>query len=160
MKETKVLLLFSPANSQHDQECILENVVKELAKYDIHSVFFENTIMKGCVAEWVDTNIKTCSKIFLVCTKQFAREWVEATADYLHGNSVVYVSRQVVDSYVKVDKRKLQKFAILYLRKTDQNCLDYPFTQNMTSFLVNPQDKTRLEQIVRFIHDQPKYTLP
>ena len=151
-----MLLLYSPANSQRDVECILENFVKELHEYGIHSVFYQNSSMKGCVADWVNTNVKTCRKIFLVCNQQFAKEWVEPTADPLCGNSVVYVLRQVVDSYVKNDKRQLEKFAVLYLRKKDQNCLDYPFTRNMKSFLVNPQD---LEQIVSFIHDLPIYKL-
>ena len=155
----RVLILFSPANSKYDQECILENIVKALAEYSIHSVFYENSSVRGSVADWVATNVKTCRKIFLVCNKQFAQEWMQPTGDYLRGNSIVYVLRQVIDSYVSHDRRKLEKFALLYLRKKDQACLDYPYTGNLKSFLVNPQDEAHPKQIVRFIYDTPTHVL-
>jgi hypothetical protein len=158
-KRANVLLLFSPANPQSDEQLIMENIVKELLRYGIYSTFFQNTSMKGCVAEWVDQNVKSCRKTFLVCNNQFAKEWVEHKPDILCGNSLVYVLRQVVDSYVVSDKRKLEKFAVLYLRKKDQGCLDYSYIGNMKSFLVDSQDETHFKQIVRFVLDQPIYTL-
>ena len=155
----QVLVLFSPAHSQYDNKCVLENVVKALHQYDgIHPVFFQKSCVNGSVADWVTDNIKNSSKVLLVCNEQFAEEWTQLTGNYLLGNSVVYVLRQVIDSYVKHDKRELDKFAVLYLRKADQKCLDDPFIRNMKSFLVNPQDVTYLEEVVRFICDQPTYT--
>ena len=157
--EKQVLVLFSYGHSQ-DVQCVLENVVKALHQYDgIHPVFFQKSCVNGSVADWVTDNIKNSSKVLLVCNEQFAMEWTQVAVDNLFENSVVYILHQIIDCYVKHDKRELDKFAVLYLRKADQKCLDDPFIRNMKSFLVNPQDVTYLEEVVEFIHDQQHFQL-
>lgn len=155
----RILVLYSQISSKYDQECILENVVKALSDYRVDSTYYDGPCVRGSVADWVATHVKCSDKVLLVCNKQFAMEWVRQTASSLYGQSLVYVLRQLVDSYVKNDKNVLEKFAILYLRKKDQNCLDNPYLKNMKSFLVNPQDVAHLEHIVRFVYDTPTYTL-
>ncbi len=138
----------------------MENVVKTLAEYNIQSVFFDRPKVRGSVAEWVARNVESCSKVLLVCNKQFALEWkTTVEEDPVTSCSVVYVLHQVIDSYVRCDRVMLEKFAILYLRRKDCKLIESPYLKNMTSFFVDPHDVRQSEQIIRFINDTPTYTL-
>lgn len=153
----KVLVLYSQLSSKFDQECILENVVKALSEYGVDSLYYDCPFMRGSITDFLATNVKCCDKILLICNKKFALEWGRPTASSLRSQSLVYVLRQLIDSYIKHDKKTLEKFAILYLRRKDQACLNDPYLKNLKSFLVDPKDVTH---IARFIFDTPTYTLP
>lgn len=152
-------MLYSQSVSRYDRECILENVVKALMEYNVECVYFEGSCVKGSIADWMAAHVRSCNNVLLVCNKQFAVEWSQARGSSLYGHSLVYILRQLVDSYVKHDKKMLEKFAILYLRRKDQNCLDNPYLRNMKSFLVNPSDVEQFEHIVRFICEKAMYKL-
>ena len=155
----QVLVLYSQNSSKYDQECVLENVVKALAEYSVESVYFDNPIVRGTVPTWVAKNVECCDKVLLVCNRQFALEWSRSTANSHGPPSLVYVLRQLIESYVKHDKQVLEKFAILYLRKKDQKCLDNPYLKNMKSYFVDPQNEVHLDQLLRFIIDQQTHIL-
>lgn len=157
---TKVLVLFSQASPRHEEECIMENVVKMLAEYSIESVVFDRPCVRGSIADWVFRNVESCCKVLLVCNKQFAEEWKKGiNDDPVSSCSVVYVLHQVIDSYVRYDKAVLDKFAILYLKKKDCNLIENPYLRNMTSFLVDPHDSRHSQQLIRFITDTPTYAV-
>ena len=153
-------MLFSQASSTYDEECIMENIIKALNLYRVNCVFFDKPCVKGTVTDWVISKVHDCHRVLMVCNKEFITEWKSHTITLVHGDSIVYVANQIISSYVSHDKHYLDKFAVLYLRKKDLEYVDCPILKNMKSFLVDPQDKTQLEQTIRFIDDTPTYILP
>jgi len=158
-----VLVLFSQASSIKDEMSVMELVVKGVSLYSgVHCLYFDKPSVRTSVAEWVEGAIKRSDKVLLVVNKEFVKEWDSLKAYLPHGESLVYVARQVVDSFVMRDKQQLSKFALVFLRKEDQRSLlkDSLYLQTVKSFLVVPQGVAGLEGLVRFILDVPTYTLP
>ncbi len=157
-----VLVLFSQASSVKDEMSVMEHVVKGVSLYSgVHCLYFDKPSVRTSVAEWVEGAIKRSDKVLLVVNKEFVKEWDSLKAYLPHGESLVYVARQVVDSFVMRDKQQLSKFALVFLRKEDQRTLlkDSLYLQTVKSFLVVPQAVAGLEGLVRFILDVPTYTL-
>ena len=160
--EKTVLVLFSQASSIKDELSVMEHVVKGVCVYGVHCLYFDKPSVRTSVAEWVEGGIKRSDKVLLVVNKEFVMEWDSPKAYLPHGESLVYVARQVVHSFVMRDKQQLSKFALVFLRKEDQHALlkDSLYLQSLKSYLVQPQALGELEGLVRFILDVPTYSLP
>ena len=161
--EKMVLVLFSQASSIKDEMSVMEHVVKAVSLYSgVNCLYFDKPSVQTSVAEWVEGAIKKSDKVLLVVNKEFVKEWDSPKAYLPHGESLVYVARQVVHSFVMRDKQQLSKFALIFLRKEDQRNLlrDSLYLQSVKSFLIQPQAAAELESLVRFILDVPTYMLP
>ena len=159
--EKTVLVLFSQASSIKDELSVMEHVVKAVSVYGVHCLYFDKPSVRTSVAEWVEGGIKRSDKVLLVVNKEFVMEWDSLKAYLPHGESLVYVAKQVVHSFVMRDKQQLSKFALVFLRKEDQRDLlkDSLYLQSLKSYLILPHALGELESLVKFILDIKTYTL-
>lgn len=150
------MVIFSLASPKQDWDCIVKNVIGPLyTYYAVRSVFFERSVVRGDVAGWLEDMIKSCDKVLLVYNKEFAMEWREPSSVLLTGESIVYATQQIVHGYVLHNRNYLEKFAVLYLRRKDQDYMDSCYLQNVGSFLVDPHDHAKLDLLAQFITGTP-----
>ena len=152
-----VLVLFPPECPE--ERWILENITKNLNEYrNIDCKFFDDSQCRDSLSRWVEDCIKSCKKVLLVCNRAFAAEWNSTTSEG-YWRPIVYITKQIIESYTQNNKTHLEKFAVLYLKKEDRESIDCLYFKRLRSFDLTDGNEKEIEKIVRFICDIPIYVI-
>ena len=154
-----VLLVYSLRTSTEEIENILANFAVPLQLHGIQVIFYDMLCGRVGIPQWMENAVTQSSKVFLVCNNEFKTEWEDPSVSPLEGN-LVHILKQNFFAHVKTSSDYMSKYALLFVgSRESERCIASSYLRNLQSFVVDPVDPSRLDQVARFITNTKSYIL-
>jgi len=157
--KTDILLVYSLNTPEEEVEHVLVNFAQALRLYGVNVLFYD--MVYGCVGtpQWMESSITKCSKVFLLCNSQFKKEWENSELEPFEGN-LIHILKQNFFAHVKTNSDYMSKYALLFPKaSSEEKNVASCYLHNLQKFLVDPEDPSRLEHVIKFITNCKTYEL-